>query len=1472
MRLKLTLQRASGGSVDLVTDVDGSVTVGAMALAVARSEPSGSLRALASDGRPTLSVAEAAGRWRPLDPGLALAESDLGSGQHVQVVAAARQVGGSGATLTVLAGPDAGQTFELVHGVNSVGRDRSARVRLTDPMVSQRHAKVVVGDTIEIVDDSSTNGILIGADQVQRVVLRNGDQAVLGDSVIAVSVRETGRAGSPVAASGTVAFNRSPRVDPAYEGAELIAPDPPTPQQPQRFPLITALVPLLMGGVLFAITRSVFSIVFVALSPMMVVGSYWENRRAARRSLEEGSRLFRQNLAQLVAELGQEQERERRGRGAEHPSTAEMVEAVRDLSPLLWTRRPEHASFLALRMGLGRQSSRTTVEVSGQRNAPVELQHELKETVEPYLHVDEVPIVVRLDESGSLGISGPDELRGDIARSIVAQLVALHSPAEVVLCGLASPRSAPAWDWLKWLPHVGGDHSPLTSAPLATTAPTCGSLALELADLVATRAETADPRKDGPALPAVVVVVEDDAPIDRAALVRIMETGREHGVHVIWVAPTTARVPAAARTFLEVDLALGAATGKVIEGERVTSVVVEPLATDGAEWLARRLSPVVDAGIQADTASDVPTAVSFVREAGLDLVDDAAAVVERWRESSSLRSPGAPRRLKRDNTLRALVGRSALDPLHLDLRTQGPHALVGGTTGAGKSEFLQTWILAMAAAHSPQRLTFLFVDYKGGSAFADCTQLPHSVGLVTDLTPHLVQRALVSLNAELRHREEILNKRKAKDLLELERRGDPEAPPSLVIVVDEFAALVQEVPEFVDGMVNVAQRGRSLGLHLILATQRPAGVIKDNLRANTNLRIALRMADEEDSKDVVGTPLAGTFDPGVPGRGIAKTGPGRLTLFQSGYVGGWTSNVPDPPTVRLSTLVFGSALEWEADEEEAPAVAPEVDLGPTDIQRLVANLGDAATLAGVDAPRRPWLPDLAHVYDLSALPNARRDAELVYGVVDLPESQSQEEVAFEPDEVGNMAVFGTGGSGKTTFLRTLAVSAGFTARSGPCFVYGLDFGSRGLKVLEHLPHVGSIIGADDAERTIRLMSHLRATVDERAVQFAAVNAGSVEEYRRLAEQPGTPRILLLVDGFAAFRTAYEPAIANRVFEQLIGIAADGRPVGVHVVISADRLGAVPATLASAIQRKLALRTASELDDDLLGVPKGGFATGSPPGRGFVGGAAIQVAVLGGTTDVAAQAREVERLAASMARAGAIVAPPVERLPELVGLEDLPASIDGLPVFGVADDTLGPAGFEPTGTFLVAGPAGSGRSTVIRTMIASLRRSRPSIGVAYFGPRRSPLAGDVWEHTAIGPAEAAKQAAALAEEWADSEGDGRVVVIDGLGDMLNTDADYPLQDLLKVCRSTGVFVIADGETSDVTGSWPLVSAIKSARHGIILQPDPGDGDTIFRTGFGRINRVDFPEGRGIYVRQGRTRRIQVAQVHGDTGPPSEHRSP
>jgi DNA segregation ATPase FtsK/SpoIIIE, S-DNA-T family len=1462
VKLRVAVVRPGGEQDDLSLTVDATTTVGEVAAAIERTDPRRKGSAVAA--RLTLSV-YSSGSPVTVAPDTKVVSSPVRSGSTIAVAQAsasyadARASRPAAGVLTVIAGPDAGKTFPLLAGTNILGRDRECDVRLTDPMVSKHHAKVNLTDVVEIIDANSSNGILMGGSLVPRAVVRSEDTILVGDTTVQIAMH-TSNGAATRADTSTIAFNRSPRLAPRYPGTEIPAPQPPQPPQRGRIPFVPLIAPVFMGGILFAITKSAASVAFVALSPLMMIGNVIEQRMAGKKAFKLATADFREQLGDVADQLEQAQFIERAQRREQHPSTRDVLMAVRSLTPLLWTRRIEHDEFAELRLGLGVQPSLTRLGMPSARNTTKELWDELTVVASRFATISDVPVVGRSNECGAIGISGPELSALSVAQGLVTQLVGLHSPAELVVAAFCSTHSSTLWGDLKWLPHCASDHSPLEGEHLTSSPGGCLSLVSRLEELADERAVNKRSGDDPPPVPAVIVLVTDDAPADRSRLVSLAERGRGAGIYVVWVSPSTERLPAVCRVFIQLDANSGGGmAGFVHDGSHVTPLALEPVTRDEFARFCRALAPVVDSCVPIDDESDLPRSVSYLSIAGSDLAETPSAVLDRWRESNSIiaRDGSPPVRRRHANTLRALVGQGGEENFFLDLRTQGPHALVGGTTGAGKSEFLQSWILGMAGGHSPDRVTFLFVDYKGGAAFRECVTLPHCVGLVTDLSPHLVRRALTSLNAELRHREHLLNRKRVKDLLELERTGDPECPPSLVIVVDEFAALVSEVPEFVDGVVNVAQRGRSLGLHLILATQRPAGVIKDNLRANTNLRVALRMADEADSTDVIGTQHAATFDPAIPGRAMAKTGPGRLTAFQAGYVGGWTSNEPPKSQMVVHELPFAVGALREEGVDEGPVID---DLGPNDMQRLVSMINAASEQARIPLPRKPWLPELAPCYDLAGLPTARTDSDLVYGVVDDPEAQSQPTVSFVPDMDGNMAVFGTGGSGKSTFLRSLAVAAGLSVRGGPCFVYGIDAGSRGLQMLEVLPHVGAIISGDDHERIARLIRMLRATVDDRALAYARVGAGSVEQYRRLATKPEEARILVLIDGFGAFRQNYEVGERSRLFDMLTAVAADGRGVGVHMVISADRPGAVPSVLNSAIQRRLVLRLSNEMDLQVLGAPDDGFSDSSPPGRAFLDGSELQVAVLGGATSVSEQGHHVAKLVDSMQRAKVVAAPGIERLTERVALSELPTEVEAMPVLGIADESLGPIGFPVGGPFLVSGPPGSGRTSTLAALSQSIKRWRPESRLVYFGSKRSPLGSMLpWDASALTPDDVATLAGDLTEKMQadEAESHGLVLVVENIPDFLNGPADYVLQELLRVARTLDVPVLIDGENSGLNGSWPLLQAAKAGRQGLALQPDQMDGDSIFRTSFPRLTRTEFPPGRALFVRNGRAVKVQVA---------------
>ena len=366
----------------------------------------------------------------------------------------------------------------------------------------------------------------------------------------------------------------------------------------------------------------------------------------------------------------------------------------------------------------------------------------------------------------------------------------------------------------------------------------------------------------------------------------------------LWVTSARHRLPKACGAVVEIDPDhVTARTGFTGSGLTVAPTRWEGMSLADAAAVARDITPIIDITGRINDDSEIPSAVAFADlYGGPHILDDPSSILELWQQHEG----GAT---STTGCASSSACRSGA-PFVLDVRQDGPHALVAGTTGAGKSEFLQSLVVGLATMHSPERVTFLLVDYKGGAAFKECVALPHTVGMVTDLDRNEVRRALISLNAELHHRELLLQKADAKDLIEMERKGHPDTPPSLLIVVDEFAALAKEVPEFVDGVVDVALRGRSLGLHLVLATQRPAGVITGQIRANTNLRIALRMAADDESADVVGSPVAAAIERRLPGRAVARIGPQELVPFQSAYVGGHTMADVQAPMVKVRLFGF----------------------------------------------------------------------------------------------------------------------------------------------------------------------------------------------------------------------------------------------------------------------------------------------------------------------------------------------------------------------------------------------------------------------------------------------------------------------------------------------------------------------------------------------------------------------------------------
>jgi len=1490
VKLKLSLRRGVGSTVDVLVTADATATVQDVARALADGDALAAPGGVNASEAPTLLVAPPAGQPVHLNPAMPIADAPIGSGFDASVVPALATGVDAAATAAVMRihnGPDAGRTIPLPAGSSVIGRVAPAQVLLDDPQASKRHARVDVDQGIDLIDLNSANGLIVDGGLVQRVRVLPGQRITIGATEVSFALAPRAQTDDSLVLErgGALMFNRSPRVEDRYTGREFRHPIIPNEADPRIFPWPMIMAPVLLGLAMFAMTQRPTSLLIVVMAPLMMLGNFIGQRTQQGKKLELEIETFETQIDELEDTLENEERLERERRRAEAPATATIYENAMSLGPLLWTRRPEHWNFLGLRLGVGTADSRNTVQEPNDQRGIAQYAQQVRGLRDRFAQIDDVPAIELLPSAGAIGIAGPRELAADVVRGLGVQLFGLHAPNEVVTAAIIDPAWTGDMEWMKWLPHTTSPRSPFAEMALADSQSAGTALLNGLEEAIlqrlsgsATRRGPVSENETSMALGkavgegrdaadigdvSLVLFVTHDAPIDRPRLTQVIERGPDAGVYTIFVAPTVESLPAACRTFIDVSGGLDdAMVGWVRAGHRTRTVQVEGVSRDYAEIFAKRLAPVVDSSSVAADSSDLPANVSMLRLIGTDMAAEPQAAIERWRQNNSIidRTRGPRPRLKRAGTLKAYIGQGSPDAMSLDLRTQGPHALVGGTTGSGKSEFLQAWVLGMAAEYSPDRVTFLYVDYKGGSAFADCVDLPHTVGLVTDLSPHLVRRALTSLRAELHHREHLFNRKKAKDLLELEKRQDPDTPPALILVIDEFAALATEVPEFVDGVVDIAQRGRSLGIHLIMATQRPAGVIKDNLRANTNLRVALRMADAADSNDVVGDVVASTFDPSLPGRGIAKTGPGRLVPFQSGYAGGWTTDEPDRAQVRVAELRFGSVTLWEADGEGESDTHDE-DLGPNDQKRLVANLVVAASDAGIPAPRRPWLDDLATTIDLRDLPMSGDDR-IPLGLADIPQRQLQEAVFFSPDTDGHLLVYGTSGAGKSATLRTIGIAAGARPQSGRVAVYGIDFGTGALRSLETMPQVGSVVSGDDVERVQRLLRTIRQMLDDRGKRFSEVNAASLSEYRTITGDVTEPRVILLLDGFGVFKQDWETTSARAAYYAIfMRILGEGRPLGIHVVATADRYGAVPTAVSANVTKRVVLRMSDEGAYSILGVPKDVLNERSVPGRAIVDGLETQIAVIGGTTNVAEQNAAGEQFAAALREAGAIEARNIGSLPTELDAAALPASIDGFPVLGIGDDTLGPKGFEPVGTFVVAGPPQSGKTTAVRGIVRALQRFDPKVELFHFGGRRAVLREEAaWRRSAIGIEDARTLAKELKDIVADETVGSRIViVVENLTEFGDTDAERPLKELFQAVNRSDHFLVADGDVTQLSGGYGLVGELKAGRHGIALRPESYDGESLFKVPFPKVQRHEFPAGRGLFVENGRFVTVQLPLI-------------
>lgn len=1300
--------------------------------------------------------------------------------------------------------PNAGERIGLGTGVHRIGDSVDVGVQ-GDGEQGGTVALYVDVDGAAKVDPGGTRVAVNGSPASTMTPLHYGDEVTVGGRRYKYVTPQ------PITRPGTrVPFNRPPRSEYPSSLPQLLAPaKPPAAQKPTRFGWGALLIPLVIGGVM-AFVWSPMMAIFAIFSPAMLLANYYEDKRRAKMSNADAAAA----VAGEMAEFRQRLDAAHRAASAlawrATPGPAELIERVLADDSRLWQRRHSHPDFLEL--GIGAGSLPWFPEVApphGERAAAADA------ALAEYPELNEIPISVHLGRGEVVGIAGHRRRQIEVARWLAIQAATHHGPSDLSLVIITDDPAE--WDCLKWLPHlqINGD-----SSQLAVAAPGEPAEGLLAPLLVPAEADPMAAMRDESGGPAVLIVADvGDVTSAAAASLRRVLAG-EGGIRRCGIAlgRSVEDLPSSCTDIVRVDRAGAMSLEQPSLARRVGDIRSWRLSAAAARRLGRHIGRFHDPDLQVAGAG-IADVVHLLDLIGLS-ERTSDAVMRRWGAAGPVPRCAAP------------IGATAEGPLLVDWVDDGPHGLLAGTTGAGKSELLRSLVAGLAASVDPEHLNFVLIDYKGGSAFDACAGLPHTVGMVTDLDGHLAHRALSCLEAELRYREEVLRAAGAGDIGDYHSLDMAEPLPRLLVVIDEFAALAKELPDFMAALVDVAQRGRSLGVHLLLATQRPNGVINDNIRANTNLRLSLRVQDVQDSIDVVGTTDAATIPRTRPGRGFLRRGPGDVVAFQSALVTGHSGGGGAAVSIRPFTL-FGAEAQIQARAADEAA-------GRNDLEVLVDMIREAADKAGMRPARLPWpepLPNTIPRATLQSLPAAGAGRATI-GFADEPHKQRQSWYSWGLES--NLLIYGVQGSGTSTALASAIAAACEQAAAEDLHAYVLDFDDQRLKSLEALPQVGAVIGAGERDRQLRLIRYLGWEVAERR-ELAASDPNALT---------ARPRIVVGIDNFGGFRAAFEELGDMATKDAVTRLFADGPGVGIVIVATAKQPIEVPTNISSLVTAKLVMRLADRYEYAGLGVTAD--EPTAIPGRAFESGTSLEVQLIEYSPGDLAQ------LAATVASPRPDRAPwPIELLPAEVKIPDI---VDSAEIFdlewripvGIGDDRLAPAGWvlRDGDHVLVSGPARSGKSTALKSIAAILKAARPDMAITAITPRRSGLAECAEVDLLI--SDDAQLAAALA-----AVGDDRphAILIDDAEDL--GDDTGAIASLISE-RHPHRHVFAAGAADVLRSSYGhWTQGVRRSRLGLALKPNLlNDGD-LWQTSLPRNGPTFWPAGRGYLVAEGRVELAQVA---------------
>ncbi len=1003
-------------------------------------------------------------------------------------------------------------------------------------------------------------------------------------------------------------FNRPPRLQAGYHPVEIEIPAPPVKPDETARNLLMALLPMssfLVMGLFYALvfSRGTGGLGWLYAIPMLFIAAFtfvisyitfgeqkYEQKQKWIKQLRDYHRLLDKKESRLLAA----RELQEKLLHKKFDSPHRLLQRVKDLEITIWERRKEDPDFLFLRLGIGEMPSSINIKPPDPDFNSPDIRRAFGLFVE-YKKILDVPVTIDLQKVGSIALVGARSLTVPLMRALIAQIGILNSPDDVHLYLFSSKAYYQTWSWMRWLPHTSDDHIGGRPSFMAFTNHRSKALLAGLSKLLDTARQSSELSKSNEfrlSHNAVLLFDNEDGVRDESLFWDLLKIGKTMGIFSIFLCEKMEDVPSDCGSVIQISGESSSSSKFIFSmaGFEDGKLNGKPdrLAHIEMDNLSHRLLPVVVRSVGRN--SQIPARINFLQLHEANTIEDLR-IAERW-----MNVPAEDGLLPFPVRLGSETYR---DPLVVNLSENhdGPHGLIAGTTGAGKSELLQTLVSSLALAHHPYLLNFMFIDFKGASTFGIFENLPHKVGLISNLDKLSAGRALESLNTENLRRQSILRELDLKEITDYHKRLlagrkilDPNAEylPHLFIIVDEFAQMASEMPEFLNRLNEIARVGRSLGIHLVLATQRPANVVKDEMRANLNFRICLRVQTIDESREMLRRPDAAFLPHDLPGRAYFQLGDvGSLHQFQVARTGteykilSSENQNYDLYRVEYEEDILIEDL-YQVEKQDSEDVV-------TITKALVAEMATSYKSLPHEAMKPLLLPPLDDEINIQLICKHEdgktewkkswkigwtdRRTDVQSSVFQVPvgklddlakHSQPPYYINFL-EKGGNVMAIGGPQSGKTSFLQSLCYSLVTHYSPGQVHIYALSFVGRDLDILDGLPHVGSVIDGNDMERLGRLLRYLQNEMEFRKSVFGekgARNLAHFNELSSLVEQ--LPYICVCIDSFGSLR-GLEYNNELDIIEKLLKF----RMYGLHFVVTGLQLSDIPTKLTNLIQHRIA---------------------------------------------------------------------------------------------------------------------------------------------------------------------------------------------------------------------------------------------------------------------------------------------------------------